>query len=73
MTYSVLSGGVSIRIYALNGRPVKTLVDEGKSIGTYTATWDGRNEEGKIVASGIYLVRVVATGVKTTQKIAVVK
>jgi flagellar hook assembly protein FlgD len=52
---------------------VKTLVDEGKSIGTYTATWDGRNEEGKIVASGIYLVRVVATGVKTTQKIAVVK
>jgi hypothetical protein len=73
MTYSVLSGGVSIRIYALNGRLVKNLVDEFKSIGTYTVTWDGRNEEGKIVASGIYLLRVVAKGVKTIQKIAVVK
>jgi flagellar hook assembly protein FlgD len=57
----------------LNGRLVKNLVDEFKSIGTYTVTWDGRNEEGKIVASGIYLLRVVAKGVKTIQKIAVVK
>jgi flagellar hook assembly protein FlgD len=36
---------------------VKTVVDEMKSQGKYTAFWDGTNDKNQIVASGIYLYR----------------
>jgi hypothetical protein len=73
MSYSYLGGHILIEIYTLNGRLVRTLVDEDKTIGTYAASWDGRNAKGDFVASGIYLVRVRAGGLKTVQKVAVVK
>lgn len=73
VTFSVLPGRVLIRLRDLRGHVVKTLVDEEKTFGTHTVTWDGRNESGEPVASGIYLVNVDGTGVEGTGKIAVVK
>lgn len=73
MTASVLTGHLFIGVYTLNGRLVKALMDEHKPIGSYTVTWDGRNENGEIVASGIYLVRVNGKSVKTVEKVAVIK
>lgn len=71
--YSVLPGHVLVRVYTLRGVPVKTLVDSGHAAGAYTTTWDGRNENGEIVASGIYLVRVQADRLDEILKAAVVK
>jgi hypothetical protein len=51
---------VQIIIYDILGRKVKTLVDNQIAPGTYRATWDGRDDNGLGVASGVYLYRIVA-------------
>ncbi len=52
---------VRLEIYDLIGRKVKDLVDESKSAGYYRVVWNGRDETGKQVASGVYLYRFSAT------------
>lgn len=51
---------VHLSIYNLLGQRIAVLVDESKSAGVYTVQWDGRNNIGKAVASGIYLMRLEA-------------
>jgi hypothetical protein len=51
---------VQIIIYDILGRKVKTLVDNAIAPGTYKAIWDGRDDNGLGVASGVYLYRIVA-------------
>ena len=62
IAYDVPGGGadVSIRIYDVTGRVVRTLVDEHRPAGTHEVGWDGRNDAGVSVASGVYLYRMVA-------------
>jgi len=45
---------VNITIYNTLGQLVKTIVNENKPAGEYAAKWDGKNESGNIVSSGIY-------------------
>ena len=58
------SASVQVRIYALSGRPVRTIdTDEALPSGTLTAgpvqvAWDGRDEDMNLLASGIYLYKV---------------
>lgn len=49
---------VSIRIYDLFGREVKNLVHEQQQAGYHTITWQGLDDYGKVVSSGIYFVRM---------------
>jgi hypothetical protein len=51
---------VSVQIYDLIGRKVRSLVDESKSAGYYRIVWNGRDEAGSQVASGVYLYRFSA-------------
>ena len=53
---------VSLKIYNILGQEVKTLVDEPKEAGAYTVTWDGTDEYGQMVTSGVYFYRLT-TGV----------
>jgi hypothetical protein len=46
---------VQLQIFDLLGREVKTLVRDFQAPGHYTVSWDGRNENGQAVASGIYI------------------
>ncbi len=48
----------SIIIFDILGRRVTTLVEEVQGVGSYHAIWDGRNENGEEVASGIYLCQL---------------
>jgi hypothetical protein len=48
---------VSLKIYNTLGQLVKTVVDEFQAEGYYTPTWDGKNDEGESVASGLYIYR----------------
>jgi uncharacterized repeat protein (TIGR01451 family) len=48
---------VSIAIYNINGSLVRTLVSEDKPAGWYTVNWDGRDQSGRAVASGVYFSR----------------
>ena len=57
--YTVPSKGrVEVSIFDLRGAHVATLVNEEKDQGAYTQTWEGRNDAGTRVSSGMYLARV---------------
>jgi hypothetical protein len=50
---------VGIRIYSLLGAEMKTLENGQKSAGHYTLTWDGKDNLGRTVSSGIYFIRKI--------------
>ncbi|MGI0016237.1 MAG: FlgD immunoglobulin-like domain containing protein, partial [Nitrososphaera sp.] len=51
-------GHVTLSIFNMVGQKVRTLVDEPKTVGYHNALWDGRDEAGKEVSSGVYLYRI---------------
>lgn len=51
-------GNVSLEVFDILGRKVKTLSDGFKQAGNYEITWNGRNSENTEVASGIYFYRL---------------
>ena len=51
---------VRLAVYNVAGQLVRILVDEQQRPGRYTARWDGRNDHGAEVGSGIYLYRLEA-------------
>jgi hypothetical protein len=48
----------TLKIYNVRGQMVRTLVDQEKARGSYTVIWDGKNEKGRQVSSGIYFYRL---------------
>ena len=65
---------VQLRIYNVAGQLVRTLVDEVKSPGeVHTATWDGRNDAGQSVSSGVYFYKLVAGNFVQTKKMVLLK
>ncbi len=72
--YSVIQpGNVSIRIYDILGREVKTLLNEIKAAGTYNLVWNGVNNAGDKVSSGIYLYRMESGSFVQTKKMILLK
>ncbi|MBP1657663.1 MAG: hypothetical protein H6Q31_2264 [Bacteroidetes bacterium] len=55
-------GHVTLYVYDMLGRRVRTLVAEWKSAGSYVAVWDGTDDHGKPVASGSYVYRLTSGG-----------
>jgi hypothetical protein len=49
---------VEVEIFALSGRRVRVLVAAQRPSGAYTDVWDGRDEQGELVAPGLYLCRI---------------
>jgi hypothetical protein len=64
---------VSIVIYDINGRVVRRLVDRIESAGERNAMWDGRDDSGSSVGSGVYLVALEAGGTRLTRKMSLLK
>jgi len=64
---------VTIAVYDLLGRQVKTLVDENQAAGSYQAVWSGTDAVGAQAASGAYLVRMQTAEITQTQKVLLVK
>ena len=52
------SGSVHVCLFDIRGRAVRILVRENQERGEYNIPWDGKNESGETVPSGIYLARV---------------
>ena len=72
--YSIVEpGNVSIKIYDILGREIKTLVNQVKIAGTYSSTWNGDNNFGNKVSSGIYLYRMEAGLFIETRKMIFLK
>ncbi|OQY30022.1 MAG: hypothetical protein B6244_01820 [Candidatus Cloacimonetes bacterium 4572_55] len=49
---------VRLNVYNISGQLVRSLVNEPQDAGTYQAVWNGRNDNGERVASGIYFYRI---------------
>jgi hypothetical protein len=64
---------VSLKIYNSLGQLVKTVVEEFQAEGYYSATWDGKNETGATVSSGIYLYRMTAGKLNETRRMLLIK
>jgi plastocyanin len=67
------SGFVSLNIYDLLGRKVRTLVSEHLSSGYKSVLWDGKNNFGKDVASGIYFYQMRVGDFTQTKKLVLLK
>ena len=64
---------VTLVIYDVAGRVVKRLADESMTGGPYAFEWDGRNERGEGVATGVYFYRLRAGSFNETRKLVLVK
>ena len=69
------AGVVTLRVYNTRGQLIRTLVDEARSPQTdgFVATWDGRNDRGDAVATGVYFYRLTAPGFTQTKKMVLLK
>jgi len=63
----------TLKIYNLRGQLVKTLLDEDKPGGNYTLLWDGRDEGGKAVSSGIYFYKLTAGSFSEIKRMVLLK
>jgi len=64
---------VMLRIVNLRGQEVKTLVDDYREAGTYSVIWDGKNNRGIEVPSGIYLYTLRVGNKVFTKKLTLLK
>ena len=64
---------VVIAVYDMLGRKIKTLLDEQLYVGRHTVSWDGINDNGNFVSSGVYLYRMDAGNTSLTKKMLLMK
>lgn len=64
------SAYVTLKIYDLQGREMRTLVDQPAAPGTFRAHWDGRGDDGRAATKGVYFARFTSDGrVAETKKV----
>ena len=76
ISYSVPEGAaatVDMKVYDIRGQLVRTLVNESKEAGSYTVFWDGTDESGRKVSSGVYFYRMRAGKFVQTRKMVLLK
>jgi hypothetical protein len=67
IVYSVAALGpvpaeITIEVYDIMGRKVKTLINERKEVGIHRVIWDGKGDSGEDMTSGIYFARISQWG-----------
>lgn len=67
------AGKATLRIYDIAGHLVRTLVDGEMDAGPHTVSWDGRDQGGQPLASGIYFYRLVSAGVDANRRTLLVR
>lgn len=73
-SYAVPSEGpLTLKVYGLTGQVVRTLVSESMPPGLHQARWDGRDDLGHTVSSGVYFYRLEAGTFARTQKVVIAR
>ncbi|MCL4708618.1 T9SS type A sorting domain-containing protein [bacterium] len=75
ITYQLpLNSEVKLAVYNIAGQLVRKLVDgERQSAGAHTITWDGKDESGKLAASGVYVYRLETVSRVDSQKMILLR
>jgi flagellar hook assembly protein FlgD len=73
--FDVPTGGARVRlqVYNLRGQLVATLLDEVRQAGHHRVTWDGRDNRGALVGSGVYVARIAARGRTDTLRMTLIR
>ncbi|MCD4828214.1 MAG: T9SS type A sorting domain-containing protein [Candidatus Cloacimonetes bacterium] len=66
-------GNVSVRVYNARGQLVRTLVDGDMPAGYHEIVWDGRDNHGSAIGSGVYLCRLQTGSATLTHKLLLLK
>ena len=66
-------GNMSLRVYDLMGREVRTLVNGLQTAGYHEILWNGMNDKGEQVAAGLYLYQMKSEGLTKTKKMVLLK
>lgn len=65
---------ITLKIYDMLGNEIRTLVNnETKIAGTYTISWDGKNDKGMGASSGVYFYKLVSSEFNKTLKMILMK
>ena len=64
---------VNLRVYNLLGQPVRTLVNQVQSPGDYRISWNGRDDAGRALPSGVYFYQLKAGGFGKIKKMLLVE
>ncbi|MCB0261289.1 MAG: T9SS type A sorting domain-containing protein, partial [Calditrichaeota bacterium] len=64
---------VTLEIYDITGRKIQTLLNDEQEPGVYTVSWDGTNQFGEKVSSGIYFYRMAAGKFIQTRRMMLLK
>jgi hypothetical protein len=68
-----VSEQIELALYNLAGQKVQTLVQGQRPAGAYTVRWDGRDADGRALASGMYFYRLSANGKSTIRKLLLLR
>ena len=63
----------SIKVFNIQGKQIATLLNEHRKSGSHTITWDGKDQNGREVASGIYYYRLETPFNVATQKMTLLR
>ncbi len=66
-------GFVELQIFDMSGRLVRTLLREHRPAGTHSVTWNGRDETGRAVSSGVYFYRLNTAGQTLSRKMLLIR
>jgi hypothetical protein len=67
------AGRVTLKIYSLLGQLVRTLVDQEQNADFHEAVWDGRNDSGVVMPTGIYFYQIRAGNEIATRRMLFLK
>ena len=64
---------ISLKVYDLSGRLVRTLVEQAQKPGNYSVVWDGRDGAGNEVRAGVYFYQIAVQNLVKTRKMVLVR
>jgi len=67
------TGFTSLIIYNITGQKIRELVAENMTAGIHSVIWDGRDESGTAVSSGIYISRLLSGELVTHKRMLLMK
>jgi len=67
------AGFANLSIYNVKGQLIKNLINENLDFGRHSVVWNGTDNNGKPVTSGLYLYRLTTNGVTETKKMMLMK
>ena len=67
------NGLITVSIYNVTGQKIRSLVSENMSAGKHTVVWDGRNDVGTNLSSGVYFVRLETVSGALSHRIMLVR